>query len=42
MGGDCVWFIHLDNKNKTENIINELIICIRQIINEYEKAAEIL
>lgn len=42
LGGDCVWFIHLDNKNKTENIINELIICIRQIINEHEKVAEIL
>ena len=42
MGGDCVWFIHLDSKNKTENIINELIICIRQIINEHEKSAEIL
>ena len=41
LGGDCVWFIHLDNKSGTENIINELVICIRQIINEHEKAVEI-
>ena len=42
LGGDCVWFIHLDKKNKIENMINELIICIRQIINEHEKAVEIV
>jgi coenzyme F420-reducing hydrogenase delta subunit len=40
IGGYCVWFIQLDNKHKTENMINELIICIRQIINQHEKAAE--
>jgi coenzyme F420-reducing hydrogenase delta subunit len=41
MSGDCIWFIHLDKKNKLENIISELIICIRQIINEHAKAVEI-
>jgi coenzyme F420-reducing hydrogenase delta subunit len=41
-GGECVWFIHLDNKNKTENSMNDLMICIRQIINQHEKATETL
>jgi coenzyme F420-reducing hydrogenase delta subunit len=40
MGSDCVSFIQIDNKNKTENIINELTNCIRQIINEQEKVTE--
>jgi coenzyme F420-reducing hydrogenase delta subunit len=40
MGSDCVSFIQIDNKNKTENIINELANCIRQIINEQEKVTE--
>ncbi len=40
-GGECIWFIHLDNKNKAEYTINELIICIRQIISQYEKAFEL-
>jgi len=39
-GSDCVWFIQIDNKNKTENIVHELTSCIRQIINEQEKATE--
>ena len=38
IGGECVWFINLDSNNKNENLINELKICIRQIINEREKA----
>jgi coenzyme F420-reducing hydrogenase delta subunit len=40
MGSDCVWFIQIDNKNKTESIISELANCIRQIINVQEKATE--
>ena len=40
MGSDCVSFIQIDNKNKTENIISEITNCIRQIINEQEKAIE--
>jgi coenzyme F420-reducing hydrogenase delta subunit len=40
MGSDCVWFIQVDNKNKTESIINEVTSCIRQIINVQEKATE--
>jgi F420-non-reducing hydrogenase iron-sulfur subunit len=40
MGSDCVSFIQIDNKNKTENIIHELTSCIRQIINEQEKVTE--
>jgi coenzyme F420-reducing hydrogenase delta subunit len=40
MESDCVSFIQIDNKNKTENIINELTSCIRQIINEQEKVTE--
>jgi coenzyme F420-reducing hydrogenase delta subunit len=40
MGSDCISFIQIDNKNKTENIINELTGCIRQIINKQEKATE--
>jgi coenzyme F420-reducing hydrogenase delta subunit len=40
MGGDCVWFVQIDNKNKTENTISELTSCIRQIINVQEKATE--
>jgi coenzyme F420-reducing hydrogenase delta subunit len=38
ISSDCVSFIQIDNKNKTENNINELANCIRQIINEQEKA----
>jgi coenzyme F420-reducing hydrogenase delta subunit len=40
IGNDCVWFVQIDNKNKTENIINELTNCIRQIIKVQEKATE--
>ena len=40
MGSDSVSFIQIDNKNKTENSINELASCIRQIINEQEKVTE--
>ena len=40
MGSDSVSFIQIDNKNKTENIINEITGCIRQIINEQEKVTE--
>ena len=40
MGSDCVSFIQIDNKNRTENSINELSSCIRQIINEQEKVTE--
>ena len=39
-GSDCVWFIQIDNKNKTENIIQEVTSCIRQIITVQEKATE--
>jgi coenzyme F420-reducing hydrogenase delta subunit len=38
MGNDCVSFIQIDNQHKTENTINELTNCIRQIINEQDKA----
>ena len=40
MGNNCISFIQIDNKNKTENIIHELANCIRQIINEHEKVTE--
>jgi coenzyme F420-reducing hydrogenase delta subunit len=40
MGSDCVSFIQIDTKNKTENSIHELANCIRQIINEQEKVIE--
>ena len=40
IGDDCVWFVQIDNKNKTENRIDELTSCIRQIIKEQEKATE--
>ena len=40
MGNNCISFIQIDNKNKTENIIHELANCIRQIINEREKVTE--
>ena len=36
MGEGCIWFIHLD-KNQNKNFIDDLKICIRQIINEHEK-----
>ena len=34
LGNNCVRFIHLDNKNKTECIINEIKSCAQQIKNE--------
>ena len=40
MGNDCVWFVQIDNKNKSENRVSELTSCIRQIIKEQEKATE--
>jgi coenzyme F420-reducing hydrogenase delta subunit len=40
MGSDCVRFIQIDNKNKTDIITSELANCIRQIINVQEKATE--
>jgi coenzyme F420-reducing hydrogenase delta subunit len=40
MESDCVSFIQIDNKNKSENIIIELSNCIRQIINGQEKVTE--
>ena len=40
MGDDCVWFVQIDNKNKSENRVSELTSCIRQIIKEQEKATE--
>jgi F420-non-reducing hydrogenase iron-sulfur subunit len=42
IGNDCVSFIQIDNKNKTDNSADELANCIRQIINEHEKVTEAL
>jgi coenzyme F420-reducing hydrogenase delta subunit len=41
IGSDCVWFVQIDNKNKTDNFISELTSCILQIIKEQEKTTEI-
>jgi F420-non-reducing hydrogenase iron-sulfur subunit len=41
-GGESAWFIHLNDNIKNEDLINDLKICIRQIISEHENTTVLL